>query len=105
MPDCGAPVRIVTYYVVEFLAVYMLMSLWYSGCDVCTGSVVCLAVLLKKCNLNLHKVLLAIIISTPRIATAYYQYFAPSYNAADCVGVYKQPLKSLLAVRGDRYAT
>jgi hypothetical protein len=24
MPDCGAPVRIVTYYVVEFLAVYML---------------------------------------------------------------------------------
>jgi hypothetical protein len=26
MPDCGAPVRIVTYYAVEFLAVYMLMS-------------------------------------------------------------------------------
>jgi hypothetical protein len=24
MPDCGAPVRIVTYYAVEFLAVYML---------------------------------------------------------------------------------
>jgi hypothetical protein len=37
MPDCGAPVRIVTHYAVEFLAVYeyMLMSLWYSGCDVC----------------------------------------------------------------------
>jgi hypothetical protein len=26
IPDCGAPVRIVTYYVLEFLAVYMLMS-------------------------------------------------------------------------------
>jgi hypothetical protein len=26
MPDCGAPVRIVTYYAVEFLAVYILMS-------------------------------------------------------------------------------
>jgi hypothetical protein len=26
MPDCGAPVRIVTCYAVEFLAVYMLMS-------------------------------------------------------------------------------
>jgi hypothetical protein len=31
MPDCGAPVRIVTYYVVEFLAVYMLMC--FSCCS------------------------------------------------------------------------
>jgi hypothetical protein len=47
MPDFGAPVRIVTYYVVELLAVYMLMSLWYSGYDVCIGSVVCLSVCLS----------------------------------------------------------
>jgi hypothetical protein len=29
MPDCGAPVRIVTYYAVQFLAVYMLMCFSY----------------------------------------------------------------------------
>jgi hypothetical protein len=42
MPDCGAPVRIVTYYVVELFVAYMLMS--YVACFSCCSYYVFISV-------------------------------------------------------------